>query len=176
MGLTVVPYLPLKSTVIMTIIVSSIKCCYNAMLFFLDFFLKKLIFSPTCVSGSDSSGEILNNCCVMEYHQATGTLSANFRNMVSKNLQYDRCSYCCEIHLVGGGAVKYIIRSQPKHRLFYIPQLMDSINPSFFSPHSLTNLFTARIHTKGNVLKSIHLPIHMFLAYGRKAKHQWQKV
>lgn len=32
---------------------------------------------------SDYSGEILNNCCVMEYHQATGTLSAHFRNMVS---------------------------------------------------------------------------------------------
>ena len=31
---------------------------------------------------SDYSGEILNNCCVMEYHQATGTLSAHFRNMV----------------------------------------------------------------------------------------------
>lgn len=33
-------------------------------------------------SHSESSGEILNNCCVMEYHQATGTLSAHFRNMV----------------------------------------------------------------------------------------------
>lgn len=33
--------------------------------------------------GSESSGEILNNCCVMEYHQATGTLSAHFRNMVT---------------------------------------------------------------------------------------------
>ncbi|NWX94493.1 STA5B protein, partial [Nothoprocta pentlandii] len=32
---------------------------------------------------NESSGEILNNCCVMEYHQATGTLSAHFRNMVS---------------------------------------------------------------------------------------------
>lgn len=31
---------------------------------------------------SECSGEILNNCCVMEYHQATGTLSAHFRNMV----------------------------------------------------------------------------------------------
>nr|CAB52173.1 STAT5A, Mammary Gland Factor [Bos taurus] len=30
---------------------------------------------------SECSGEILNNCCVMEYHQATGTLSAHFRNM-----------------------------------------------------------------------------------------------
>ncbi|XP_037611356.1 signal transducer and activator of transcription 5B-like isoform X2 [Sebastes umbrosus] len=30
---------------------------------------------------SESSGEILNNNCVMEYHQATGTLSAHFRNM-----------------------------------------------------------------------------------------------
>lgn len=39
-----------------------------------------------CVSRhtcSDSSGEILNNNCVMEYHQTTGTLSAHFRNMVS---------------------------------------------------------------------------------------------
>lgn len=37
----------------------------------------------TCLSRcSESSGEILNNCCVMEYHQATGTLSAHFRNMV----------------------------------------------------------------------------------------------
>lgn len=32
---------------------------------------------------SDSSGDILNNNCVMEYHQTTGTLSAHFRNMVS---------------------------------------------------------------------------------------------
>nr|XP_025035519.1 signal transducer and activator of transcription 5A [Pelodiscus sinensis] len=31
---------------------------------------------------NESSGEILNNCCVMEYHQGTGTLSAHFRNMV----------------------------------------------------------------------------------------------
>ncbi|MEQ2173355.1 hypothetical protein GOODEAATRI_031319, partial [Goodea atripinnis] len=31
----------------------------------------------------ESSGEILNNNCVMEYHQTTGTLSAHFRNMVS---------------------------------------------------------------------------------------------
>uniref|UniRef100_A0AAY5EFK7 Signal transducer and activator of transcription n=1 Tax=Electrophorus electricus TaxID=8005 RepID=A0AAY5EFK7_ELEEL len=30
---------------------------------------------------NDSSGEILNNNCVMEYHQTTGTLSAHFRNM-----------------------------------------------------------------------------------------------
>ena len=35
------------------------------------------------LSFSDSSGEILNNNCVMEYHQTTGTLSAHFRNMVS---------------------------------------------------------------------------------------------
>ena len=34
------------------------------------------------LSRSECSGEILNNCCVMEYHQATGTLSAHFRNMV----------------------------------------------------------------------------------------------
>lgn len=42
-------------------------------------------WSPDSVHshGSESSGEILNNCCVMEYHQATGTLSAHFRNMVS---------------------------------------------------------------------------------------------
>ena len=38
---------------------------------------------PVYSCGSESSGEILNNCCVMEYHQATGTLSAHFRNMVS---------------------------------------------------------------------------------------------
>ncbi|XP_067869515.1 signal transducer and activator of transcription 5B-like isoform X1 [Heterodontus francisci] len=36
---------------------------------------------------NDSSGEILNNCCVMEYHQATGTLSANFRNMSLKRIK-----------------------------------------------------------------------------------------
>lgn len=39
-------------------------------------------FFVFCI-GSESSGEILNNNCVMEYHQATGTLSAHFRNMVS---------------------------------------------------------------------------------------------
>ncbi|KAF4084574.1 hypothetical protein AMELA_G00107810 [Ameiurus melas] len=33
---------------------------------------------------NDSSGEILNNNCVMEYHQTTGTLSAHFRNMGGK--------------------------------------------------------------------------------------------
>uniref|UniRef100_A0A8C5TRS2 SH2 domain-containing protein n=1 Tax=Malurus cyaneus samueli TaxID=2593467 RepID=A0A8C5TRS2_9PASS len=37
--------------------------------------------------GSESSGEILNNCCVMEYHQATGTLSAHFRNMSLKRIK-----------------------------------------------------------------------------------------
>uniref|UniRef100_A0A8C5W697 Signal transducer and activator of transcription n=1 Tax=Leptobrachium leishanense TaxID=445787 RepID=A0A8C5W697_9ANUR len=36
---------------------------------------------------NDSSGEILNNCCVMEYHQATGTLSAHFRNMSLKRIK-----------------------------------------------------------------------------------------
>ncbi|XP_072343410.1 signal transducer and activator of transcription 5B-like isoform X1 [Scyliorhinus torazame] len=36
---------------------------------------------------NDSSGEILNNSCVMEYHQATGTLSANFRNMSLKRIK-----------------------------------------------------------------------------------------
>lgn len=44
---------------------------------------------------SDYSGEILNNCCVMEYHQATGTLSAHFRNMVrmgeEKEQIFPRC-------------------------------------------------------------------------------------
>ncbi|XP_009894128.1 PREDICTED: signal transducer and activator of transcription 5B-like, partial [Charadrius vociferus] len=35
----------------------------------------------------ESSGEILNNCCVMEYHQATGTLSAHFRNMSLKRIK-----------------------------------------------------------------------------------------
>uniref|UniRef100_A0A8D0A0B2 Signal transducer and activator of transcription n=1 Tax=Sander lucioperca TaxID=283035 RepID=A0A8D0A0B2_SANLU len=33
------------------------------------------------------SGEILNNNCVMEYHQATGTLSAHFRNMSLKRIK-----------------------------------------------------------------------------------------
>ncbi|GAB1296844.1 Signal transducer and activator of transcription 5A [Apodemus speciosus] len=36
---------------------------------------------------SECSGEILNNCCVMEYHQATGTLSAHFRNMSLKRIK-----------------------------------------------------------------------------------------
>uniref|UniRef100_A0A3Q2CPG1 Signal transducer and activator of transcription n=1 Tax=Cyprinodon variegatus TaxID=28743 RepID=A0A3Q2CPG1_CYPVA len=36
---------------------------------------------------SESSGDILNNNCVMEYHQATGTLSANFRNMSLKRIK-----------------------------------------------------------------------------------------
>ncbi|KAB0397720.1 hypothetical protein E2I00_019169, partial [Balaenoptera physalus] len=41
------------------------------------------------VSGGrdECSGEILNNCCVMEYHQATGTLSAHFRNMSLKRIK-----------------------------------------------------------------------------------------
>uniref|UniRef100_A0A669B2Q0 Signal transducer and activator of transcription n=1 Tax=Oreochromis niloticus TaxID=8128 RepID=A0A669B2Q0_ORENI len=33
------------------------------------------------------SGEILNNNCVMEYHQTTGTLSAHFRNMSLKRIK-----------------------------------------------------------------------------------------
>ncbi|KAF3854095.1 hypothetical protein F7725_014783 [Dissostichus mawsoni] len=36
---------------------------------------------------SESSGEIHNNNCVMEYHQATGTLSAHFRNMSLKRIK-----------------------------------------------------------------------------------------
>ncbi|XP_023367012.1 signal transducer and activator of transcription 5B [Otolemur garnettii] len=36
---------------------------------------------------NDYSGEILNNCCVMEYHQAMGTLSAHFRNMSLKRIK-----------------------------------------------------------------------------------------
>ncbi|XP_034990168.1 signal transducer and activator of transcription 5B [Zootoca vivipara] len=36
---------------------------------------------------NESSGDILNNCCVMEYHQATGTLSAHFRNMSLKRIK-----------------------------------------------------------------------------------------
>uniref|UniRef100_A0A671RDN6 Signal transducer and activator of transcription n=1 Tax=Sinocyclocheilus anshuiensis TaxID=1608454 RepID=A0A671RDN6_9TELE len=36
---------------------------------------------------NDSSGEILNNNCVMEYHQTTGTLSAHFRNMSLKRIR-----------------------------------------------------------------------------------------
>ncbi|XP_061447208.1 signal transducer and activator of transcription 5B isoform X2 [Rhineura floridana] len=36
---------------------------------------------------NESSGDILNNCCVMEYHQATGTLSSHFRNMSLKRIK-----------------------------------------------------------------------------------------
>uniref|UniRef100_A0A672LZG4 Signal transducer and activator of transcription n=1 Tax=Sinocyclocheilus grahami TaxID=75366 RepID=A0A672LZG4_SINGR len=36
---------------------------------------------------NESSGEILNNNCVMEYHQTTGTLSAHFRNMSLKRIR-----------------------------------------------------------------------------------------
>ncbi|XP_070401443.1 signal transducer and activator of transcription 5B isoform X3 [Nothobranchius furzeri] len=36
---------------------------------------------------SESSGDILNNNCVMEYHQGTGTLSAHFRNMSLKRIK-----------------------------------------------------------------------------------------
>uniref|UniRef100_A0A674AJ42 Signal transducer and activator of transcription n=1 Tax=Salmo trutta TaxID=8032 RepID=A0A674AJ42_SALTR len=36
---------------------------------------------------NDSSGEILNNNCVMEYHRTTGTLSAHFRNMSLKRIK-----------------------------------------------------------------------------------------
>uniref|UniRef100_A0AAQ4RTQ5 Signal transducer and activator of transcription n=1 Tax=Gasterosteus aculeatus aculeatus TaxID=481459 RepID=A0AAQ4RTQ5_GASAC len=36
---------------------------------------------------SESSGEILNNNCVMEYQQATGTLSAHFRSMSLKRIK-----------------------------------------------------------------------------------------
>uniref|UniRef100_A0A3P8NIH7 Signal transducer and activator of transcription n=1 Tax=Astatotilapia calliptera TaxID=8154 RepID=A0A3P8NIH7_ASTCA len=43
---------------------------------------------------NDSSGEILNNNCVMEYHQTTGTLSAHFRNMVKSGSSTPTCSFC----------------------------------------------------------------------------------
>uniref|UniRef100_A0A671NHT1 Signal transducer and activator of transcription n=1 Tax=Sinocyclocheilus anshuiensis TaxID=1608454 RepID=A0A671NHT1_9TELE len=36
---------------------------------------------------NESSGEILNNNCVMEYHQTTGTLSAHFRTMSLKRIK-----------------------------------------------------------------------------------------
>ncbi|XP_043910655.1 signal transducer and activator of transcription 5B-like isoform X3 [Protopterus annectens] len=36
---------------------------------------------------NDCSGEILNNSCHMEYHQATGTLGAHFRNMSLKRIK-----------------------------------------------------------------------------------------
>lgn len=36
---------------------------------------------------NDTSGEILNNNCVMEYHQTTGTLSAHFRTMSLKRIK-----------------------------------------------------------------------------------------
>ncbi|KPP68165.1 signal transducer and activator of transcription 5B-like, partial [Scleropages formosus] len=36
---------------------------------------------------NESSGEILNNSSVMEYHQTTGTLSAHFRNMSLKRIK-----------------------------------------------------------------------------------------
>ncbi|XP_056325797.1 signal transducer and activator of transcription 5B isoform X2 [Danio aesculapii] len=36
---------------------------------------------------SESSGEILNNNCVMEYHQTTGNLSAHFRTMSLKRIK-----------------------------------------------------------------------------------------
>ncbi|TRY64753.1 hypothetical protein DNTS_017803 [Danionella cerebrum] len=36
---------------------------------------------------NDSSGEILNNNCVMEYHQTSGTLSAHFRTMSLKRIK-----------------------------------------------------------------------------------------
>ncbi|XP_018583075.1 signal transducer and activator of transcription 5B-like isoform X3 [Scleropages formosus] len=39
------------------------------------------------LSCSESSGEILNNSSVMEYHQTTGTLSAHFRNMSLKRIK-----------------------------------------------------------------------------------------
>lgn len=45
-------------------------------------FLAGPVWRRAALSHSECSGEILNNCCVMEYHQATGTLSAHFRNMV----------------------------------------------------------------------------------------------
>ena len=65
---------------------------FDSLLYFLP---PPIYYTPSCVLRpcvgielslslicSDYSGEILNNCCVMEYHQATGTLSAHFRNMV----------------------------------------------------------------------------------------------
>ncbi|XP_078460145.1 signal transducer and activator of transcription 5B-like isoform X1 [Lampetra fluviatilis] len=36
---------------------------------------------------NESSGDILNNCSVMEFQQATGTLTANFRNMSLKKIK-----------------------------------------------------------------------------------------
>ncbi|KFO88072.1 Signal transducer and activator of transcription 5B, partial [Buceros rhinoceros silvestris] len=47
----------------------------------------KALLKNESTRSSESSGEILNNCCVMEYHQATGTLSAHFRNMSLKRIK-----------------------------------------------------------------------------------------
>ncbi|XP_058262587.1 signal transducer and activator of transcription 5B isoform X2 [Hemibagrus wyckioides] len=48
---------------------------------------RKMFEDKNKVQKSDSSGEILNNNCVMEYHQTTGTLSAHFRNMSLKRIK-----------------------------------------------------------------------------------------
>lgn len=47
----------------------------------------KALLKNESTHSSESSGEILNNNCVMEYHQATGTLSAHFRNMSLKRIK-----------------------------------------------------------------------------------------
>ncbi|XP_063107626.1 signal transducer and activator of transcription 5A isoform X2 [Cavia porcellus] len=48
---------------------------------------KALLKSESTHNCSECSGEILNNCCVMEYQQASGTLSAHFRNMSLKRIK-----------------------------------------------------------------------------------------
>lgn len=64
---------------------------YIHLLFYkINSFLLPICQLSSRLFSSDSSGEILNNNCVMEYHQTTGTLSAHFRNMVSTPKAYFR--------------------------------------------------------------------------------------
>lgn len=73
---------------------------------------------------SESSGEILNNNCVMEYHQTTGTLSAHFRNMVSASEVSSIChlSQGHGITLMVVGEIGYLfneLRNKPDKLSFF---------------------------------------------------------
>uniref|UniRef100_A0A8C5C466 Signal transducer and activator of transcription n=1 Tax=Gadus morhua TaxID=8049 RepID=A0A8C5C466_GADMO len=59
---------------------------------------------------NDSSGEILNNNCVMEYHQATGTLSAHFRNMVPR-LNFSHLTLCFLFNILLNGFISPLINT-----------------------------------------------------------------
>jgi hypothetical protein len=80
-------------------------------------------------SFSDSSGEILNNNCVMEYHQATGTLSAHFRNMVPR-LNFSHLTLCFLFNILLNGFISPLINTL---WWFSVSRFIEGIHATLYS-------------------------------------------